>query len=595
MRYRKNFFQTIAVITLLCLGGSQLLLRASGGLKAPPAGFSTPVDYTVGTLPFANAVGDFNGDHILDIAVVNYNSNDVSILLGNGDGTFQPAVNYVIGTEPSAITAVDLNNDGATDLAIADEIGRTVAVLINKADGTGRFNQPVLYPAGKAPRGIVAGDLRGIGIQDLVVANNLGNDVSVFLGNGDGTFQPAIDYAAHTHPKSVAVGHFNNDSQLDIACANHDSNDVSILMGNGDGTFQAPVNYPVGLNPRYVTVADFNKDGKEDLVTANGGASSISILYGNGDGTFQPQVAYIAAVSPRWLAVDDYNGDGFLDVATSNYGGGSVSVLLGTGSSAAGSEFLPSISYNVGKNPTGIASGDFNGDGKPDLAVTIGGTPTAPNTLLAVLLNTPAVLSPNTLTFPTKVVGTHTAARSIALRNISPNSLTISNVSITGTNAADFLQTNDCGSVLSGNTCTIEVTFKPTDINVRLANLVITDSAVGGSQTASLIGTGTVVSISPPNLVFAPRTVGTTSPVQTIPLTDASAAALTITGIAITGTNAADFVQTNTCGTGIAGRTSCAISVTFKPTATGTRTAAVSVSDDGGASPQSVPLTGTGQ
>jgi hypothetical protein len=596
MLYRKSFIQTIAVITVLLLAGTQLLLRASGGRSVPPAGFSTPVDYTVGTLPFANAVGDFNGDHILDIAVANYNSNNVSILLGNGDGTFQPAVNYMIGTEPSAITAVDLNKDGATDLAIADEIGRTVAVLINKADGTGTFKAPVLYPAGRAPRGIVAGDLRGIGIQDLVVANNLGNDVSIFLGNGDGTFQPAIDYPAHIHPKSVAVGYFNNDNHLDIACANHDSNDVSILIGNGDGTFKAPVNYLVGLNPRYVTVADFNKDGKADLVTANGGASSISVLYGNGDGTFQTQVAYVAAVSPRWLAVDDYDGDGFLDIATSNYGGGSVSVLLGTGSSTAGSEFLPSISYNVGKNPTGIASGDFNGDGKPDLAVTIGGLPTAPNTLMAVLLNTPVVLSPNTVTFPTKVVGTHTNAHAIALHNLSANSLTISNISITGTNPSDFLQTNNCGAALSGNgSCTIEVIFKPTNIDVRLANLVVTGSAVGGSQTASLIGTGTAVALSPANLVFTSQAVGTTSPVQTIKLTDASATALTISGIAITGPNAADFVETNTCGTGVTGRTSCTISVTFQPTATGARTAAVSITDNGGASPQSVLLTGTGQ
>jgi hypothetical protein len=594
MRYRKNFFQTIAVIALLCFAGSQLLLRASGGPGVRPVGVSTPVDYAVGTLPFANAVGDFNGDHILDIAVANYNSNNVSVLLGKGDGTFQPAVNYALGTAPSAITAVDLNHDGATDLAIADELGRTVAVLINKADGTGNFNKPVLYPAGRAPRGIVAGDLRGIGIQDLVVANNLGNDVSIFLGNGDGTFQPAVDYAAHTHPKSVAVGYFSNDGHLDIACANHDSNDVSILIGNGDGTFQAPVQYPVGLNPRYVTVADFNKDGKEDLVTANGGASSISVLYGNGDGTFQPQKSFVAAVSPRWLAVDDYNGDGFLDVATSNYGGGSVSVLLGTGSTS-GAEFLPPVSYNVGNNPTGIASGDFNGDGKPDLAVAIGGLPTTPNTLMAVLLNTPVVLSPNTLIFPTKVLGTHSSARSIALRNMSPNSLTISNITITGANATDFTQTNNCGSVLSGNaSCTIAVSFKPSSIDVRLANLVVTDSAVGVSQTAPLIGTGTAASLSPPNLVFTAQAVGTTSPVQTITLNNAAAAALTITGIAITGTNAADFVETNTCGGGIAARASCTVSVTFKPTATGSRAAAVSVTDNGGASPQSVPLTGTG-
>lgn len=592
-RYR---FQTFAVIALLCFAGHQLLLRAAGVIAINRTGFSTPADNTVGTLPFADAVGDFNGDHILDIAVVNYNSNNVSILLGNGDGSFQPAVDYTVGAEPSAITAVDLNHDGAVDLAIADEINRNVAVMINRADGSGTFHPAVLYPADKAPRGIVAGDLRGIGIQDLVVANNLGDNVSVFLGNGDGTFKPYVSYPAHTHPKSVAVGYFNNDGHLDIACANHDTNDVSILIGNGDGTFKAPVNYPVGLNPRHVMVADFNKDGKTDLVTANGGAATISILYGKGDGTFQPQVVYTAATSPRWVAVDDFNGDGFLDVATSNYGASSVSVLLGTGSTAPGSAFVPAVSYQVGKNPTGLASGDFNGDGKPDIAVAVGGLPTTPNTLLAVLLNTAVVLSPNSVIFPTKVVGTHSTAKSIVLHNTSTNPLTIMNIAITGADPADFSQTNNCGSGVAGmSNCTIQVVFAPKNINTRLANLVVTDSAAGSSQTVLLGGIGTDASLSTGSLLFPAQTVGTTSAAQTITLTDVSTTAMIISGITITGANATDFTQTNTCGTGIAGRAKCTISVSFKPSATGTRKAAVSVADNAGGSPQIVALTGTGQ
>jgi hypothetical protein len=592
-----SFLRAVAVIGLLSLGSTQLFLRAAGAkANLPPVGFSTAANYAVGTLPFANAVEDFNGDHIPDIAAVNYNSNNVSVLLGIGDGTFALAVTYVVGTEPSAITAVDLNNDGAPDLAIADEINRSMAVLINKADGTGTFNKAVLYPAAQAPRGIVAGDLRGIGIQDLVVANNLGDNVSIFLGNGDGTFKPYVNYVAHTHPKSVALGYFNNDTHLDIACANHDTNDVSILIGNGDGTFQAPVNYAVGLNPRHVVAADFNKDGTTDLVTANGGASTISILYGNGDGTFQPQVVYKVSNSPRWLAVDDFNRDGFLDVATSNYGAASVSVLLGTGGSTAGLQFIPPVNYPVGKNPTGIISGDFNRDGAPDLAVTIGGPPTAPNKVMAVLLNTPVILTPNLATFPTKVVGTHSMPRPVVVHNTSPNSLTISSIAITGPNPGDFYQTNDCGSGITGhNTCTIQVIFAPTAINSRVANLVVTDSAVGNSQTAVLVGAGTVVALFPQNLTFAAQVVGTTSSVQTVTLTDASSTALTITGIAITGAAATDFTQTNTCGTGIAARTSCSVTVTFTPTALGTRTATLAFTDNGGGSPQNVPLTGTGQ
>jgi hypothetical protein len=598
MHQRKTFI-TISFLTLLCFAGSQFVLHVTGGVLAagvPSVSFATPVNYTVGSLPFANAVADFNGDHIPDIAVVNENSNNVSVLLGNGDGTFQAAVNYTVGTSPSAITAVDLNHDGVPDLAVADELGQTIAVLINKADGTGTFNNAVLYSAGQAPRGIVAGDLRGIGIQDLVVANNLGNNVTVFLGNGDGTFKAGVNYPADVHPKSVALGLFNSDGILDIACANHDSNDVSILMGNGDGTFKAAVNYPVGLNPRHVIVADFNKDGKQDLVTANGGATTISLLYGNGDGTFQPKVDYTAGSSPRWLAVDDYNGDGFLDVATSNYNGGNVSVLMGTGSSTAGSEFGTPFTFNVGANPTGIVNGDFNGDGKPDLAVTIGGLPTAPNTLMAVLLNIPIVISPNTLTFPTQVLGTKSAVHAITLTNTAPNSLTISSIAFTGANASDFAQTNNCGSALSGKaSCTIKVTFTPGNINARNASLVITDSAPGGSQTVPLKGTGTAASFTPPKLTFAAQTVGTSSPQQALTLTNVSGGGtLVISGITITGVNAADYTQTNNCSS-VGPKASCTINVTFTPKATGTRSGFVTVTDNGGGSPQRVTLTGTGQ
>lgn len=597
MHQRKTLLATFIAMAVISFAGSQLIVQAAGGALAPavPAvNFAAPVNYTVGTLPFANAVGDFNGDHILDIAVCNYSSNNVSVLLGKGDGTFEPAVNYTVGTEPSAITVADLNNDGVPDIAVADEIGKTIAVLINKADGTGTFQPAVLYPAGQAPRGIVAGDTRGIGIMDLVVANNLGGNVTVFLGNGDGTFKAGVNYIADQNPKSVVLGYFNADNHLDIAVANHNTNDVSILIGNGDGTFQAPVNYPVGLDPRHVLAFDFNKDGKIDLVTANGGEATVSILYGNGDGTFQPQVKYTASTSPRWLAVADYNNDGFLDIATSNYDAQSVSVLLGTGSSTAGQAFLAPKNYVVGKNPTGLVAGDFNGDGLPDIAVTIGGLPTAPNTVMGVLLNSPASLSPASFTFPVTVLNKTSAAKAFTLSNTAPNSLIITSIGFTGTNATDFAQTNNCGGAVSGNSsCTISVTFKPLNINGRSATLSVTDSA--GTQTAALKGTGTAVSLSPGSLTFAAQTVGTTSPAKTVTLTDVSSTALTISGITITGANAGDFAQTNTCGTGVAGKASCTISVTFTPTATGTRAAAVSIADNGGGSPQSIRLTGTGQ
>ena len=598
MHQRKDVLAIVAVLAI-SFSSAQLTAQAKAGKApqtVPPVNFAAPVNYTTGTLPFANAVGDFNGDHILDVAVCNYSSNNVSVLLGNGDGTFQTAVNYPVGTEPSAITVADLNNDGFPDIAVADEIGKTIAVLINNADGTGTFKAAVLYPAGQAPRGITAGSLRNNGILDLVVANNLGGNVTVFLGNGDGTFQAGVNYPADVNPKSVALGDLNGDGILDIAVANHNTNDVSILIGNGDGTFKAPVDYPVGTDPRHVLIYDFNKDGKLDLATANGGESTVSILYGNGDGTFQPQVKYTANTSPRWLAVADYNNDGFLDIATSNYDAKNVSVLLGTGSSVAGQAFTTHKDYVVGPNPTGLVAGDFNSDGLPDIAVTVGGLPTAPNTIMGVLLNIPAALAPTTLTFGTQVLNTASAPQAITLNNSAPNALTITSIGFTGAAAADYSQTNTCGSILSGNSsCAINVTFTPQGINSRGATLTVADSAPGGSQTATVTGTGTAASLAPTSLTFASQNVGTTSAPQVVTLSNVSGTAMSITGIAITGTNSTDFaVSSTTCGSTLAGKSNCTISVTFTPTASGARSAAVTVSDNGGGTSQSAALSGTG-
>jgi hypothetical protein len=609
--HQRKLFGKLAVVTVavMCFTGSQLLAqpaqtknssKVKSGSKAaivpsvPPVTFAAPVDYTVGTLPFANAVGDFNGDHILDVATVNYTSNNVSVLFGKGDGTFEPVVNYPVGTEPTAITVGDFNNDGSPDIAVADEIGQTVGILINNADGSGTFKPVVLYPAGQAPRGIVAGDTRGIGILDLVVANNLGGNVTVFLGNGDGTFKAGVNYAADVNPKSVALADFNGDGHLDIVCVNHNTNDASILLGNGDGTFQAPVDYATGTDPRHVLVADFNKDGKWDLAVANGGESTVSILYGNGDGTFQTQVKYNTSTSPRWLAIADYNNDGFLDIASSNYDAKNISVLLGTGLTTGA--FLAPQNYIVGANPTGLVAGDFNGDGLPDIAVTIGGLPTAPNTLMAVLLNAPVTISPASLSFPIQVLGVASAAQVVTLKNGAPNSLTITNFAFSGSAAADFSQTNNCGNALSGGaSCAINVVFTPKGINNFASTLTISDSAPGGAQTVAVTGVGTIVSLSPTSLAFASQTVGIASTPQVITLTNVSAAnTISLTGLAITGTNSTDFTETNTCGTSVAAKKSCTISVTFNPTAIGARSAAVSFTDNGGGSPQSVPLTGTG-
>lgn len=205
------------------------------------------------------------------------------------------------------------------------------------------------------------------------------------------------------------------------------------------------------------------------------------------------------------------------------------------------------------------------------------------------------LLSPLKLTFSTQLIGTVSAAKKVTLTNTGTNSLTINKIYTAGLNAGDFSETNTCGGVVAaGASCTISVTFTPTDKNLRHALLGLSDSDPASPQGVTLSGAGTVVYLSTKKLPFGNHPVGTTSAPQSVTLTNIGSTQLNFTGITITGTNPMDFSQTNTCGTSIAAKASCTLTVRFKPTATGTRKASLSVSDDGGASPQRVYLTGTG-
>jgi len=326
---------------------------------------TVPVDGT----PSAIATGDFNGDGKIDVAVTNSN-NSVSILLGNGDGTFRPAVDYAVGGGPTGLAVGDFNGDGKLDLAVANFVTNDVSVLLGNGDGT---FQPALTftTAGEAePLAVAVGDFNGDGKLDLAVANGFTNNVSVFLGNGDGTFQTGVDYKVGTLPAALAVGDFNADGKLDLAVANNTTLNVSILLGNGDGTFQPAVNFRGGGGS--VVVGDFNGDGKLDLALANtnnpSGMGRISVLLGNGDGTFQTGVDYTALPGTDSIAVGDFNGDGRLDLAVANVGSNGVSVLLGNGDGT----FQAPLNFVLGTqlgNSASVAAGDFNGDGKLDLAV----------------------------------------------------------------------------------------------------------------------------------------------------------------------------------------------------------------------------------
>ncbi len=276
---------------------------------------------------------------------------------------------------PIAVAVGDFNADGLQDLAVANHDSNTVSVLLGV--GNGDFQEAPQSPiaVGTTPVWIAVGDFNGDGKPDLAVANVNSDTVSVLLGNGDGTFQAAQTFAVGDGPTSVTAGDFNRDGVQDLATGNWFSGDVSVLLGIGNRTFEQPASLPSGVSVISPAVGDFDGDGKLDLAVANYSNNNISVFWGNGDGTFQqpPLIVPSGGALPNCVVVGDFNGDGKLDLAVANSGNpnlippdpGNVAVLLGNGDRT----FQAPQTYAVGHTPLTVAVGDFDGDRVPDLAV----------------------------------------------------------------------------------------------------------------------------------------------------------------------------------------------------------------------------------
>ncbi len=331
-------------------------------------------DYSIGANPDGLIAADFKGDGKLGLAIANSGDNTVTILLGNGHGTFtaQPPLATGAGNAPQLPTAGDFNGDGKLDLAVAnfvDGAPSTVSIFLGKGDGT--FQAPATYAVGNGATSLVTGDFNRDGKLDLAVANQNDHTVSILLGNGDGTFQSQVPYPAGTPDVAgVALGDFNRDGKLDLVVANPSANTVSVLLGNGDGTFQAPLTYATGNHPVNLAVADLNGDGILDLAVANLNDRTVSILLGNVNGTlFQAHMDIMttsgALIGPIAVTTGDFNGDGKVDLVITNQNNNSVSILLGNGNGT----FQAPLEFTTGSTAAGVAAGDFNGDGRLDVAV----------------------------------------------------------------------------------------------------------------------------------------------------------------------------------------------------------------------------------
>jgi hypothetical protein len=375
-------------------GLSALLAITPGGITdagllkmvAPYEGpiFPGPV-YPTGSSPYSFAIGDLDGDGRPDLVAANFNSNTVSVLRNLGNGTFAAKVDYATGSGPLAVAIVDLDGDGRPDLAVANGSSNSVSVLRNLGNGT--FGTKVDYATGGNPSSVALGDLDGDGRPDLVAANFNSNTVSVLRNLGNGTFAAKVDYATGARPYSVAIGDLDSDGSPDLAVANADSATVSVFRNLGNGAFAVKIDYATGTAPQSIAIGDLDGDGGPDLVAANYSSNTVSVLrntsLAGGNFSFAAKVDYATGPRPWSVAIGDLDNDGRPDLAVSNYSGSTVSVLRNSGNGT----FAAKTDYAAGPQPRPVAIGDLDGDGRPDLAFANAGSDPLYGNTLSVLLN----------------------------------------------------------------------------------------------------------------------------------------------------------------------------------------------------------------
>lgn len=474
--------------------------------------------------PSALVVTDFNGDGIPDLAVLSVNS--LTILLGNGDGTFN-RTNTVIDIDAQSIAVGDFNGDGIPDLAVTipQANSNNVAIFLGNGDGTFTGVNQILVVI-NTPGPVAVGDFNRDGFADLAVVG--GDSITVFLGNGDGTFTTAAGTpAVGMSPSSIVVGDFNGDGISDLAVTNacgnsypcSDVGTMTILLGNGDGTFTATSETPsAGDSPVFVAVGDFNRDGNLDLAaldsTASLGATNgaVTILLGNGDGTFKTvAVSPATDIEPVSIAVGDYNGDGIPDIAVGSNNDEYLKILLGNGDGT-----FVETAADSGANLTSgcVVAADFNGDGLDDIATTYesGSTPTA---MVSALLSQAVGSATATATGISPIgVGTHQVDASFPGDTIYNGSLSTT----IGLIATGFAITGTTVSVAPGATAS------------NMSTITVTPS---GNFTGSVTLTAKITS-SPNDPQYLPTlSFGSTSLVN-ITGTSSGTATLTISTTAAT-------------------------------------------------------------
>jgi len=622
-----------AIGQLITGDNGDVVMGAGGGayvyINNGDGTFKAPVLYG-GTGPQwvdSIVITDINGDKKNDLVVSSYTSSAVWTMLGNGKGGFTAGSSFATDGYPNNVVVADFNGDKKLDFVVGQQGyagGQWMTMGLGNGDGTFRSSQSYGYTWSGLVSQIATADLNNDGNLDMVEAGGgTGVGITVMLGSSHGVFGSPISTAVgcgqanRNGVNSIAVGDVSGDGKVDVVATSLNigitncENVVAVLIGSGNGKFKTPVYYSTGVTVQSgsVTLGDLNGDGKLDIVVSNADGS-LSVLLNKGKGIYGTATVIIAASGTQGgnIVIGDFNKDGKLDLAVTDYSGTAINVLLGNGDGT----FKAPISTPSPINPIALAAGDFNNDGKLDLALTSWNDQGAFTIFTG---NGDGTFTQGT----TYKFSTWTQCN---LGN-GPNPYWIGAGDLNQDGKLDLaiaLSTTSCEEVYNGENSfgaavvytgngdgTFELDKGPWLGGVDNSGIALGDFNRDGMIDLAVAGNAgwttqdwvTImqnntqpISISPLAMTYAAQAVAT-SKAETVVVTNDEKTALAVSSVTIGGTDPGDFSEKSGCGSSLLPGAYCTVTVTFKPTVAGKRTATLSIKDSVGT--QTVSLTGTGE